>query len=94
MFSISLNDRDNIVLQGRLDTASADEARAFVDLHPQIGVIDLSDLHYISSAGLGVLLVVHKRLMRDGGALQLRGASPHIQEVMRYAGFDRLFELL
>jgi anti-sigma B factor antagonist len=51
----------------------------------------MTDLDYISSAGLGVLLSTHKRLMAGASGLQLVNVNPHIADIFRYSGFDRLF---
>ena len=91
MFEIGTGEEETIVFRGRLDTAQAEKARAFVDAHPTVGVFDLAELDYISSAGLGVLLVAHKRLMRSGGRLKLINVNKHIHDVFHYSGFLKLF---
>ena len=50
-------------------------------------------LEYISSAGLGVLLRAHKRLMNDSGGLRLVNVNQHINDIFTYSGFDKLFEI-
>jgi anti-anti-sigma factor len=54
-------------------------------------VLDLSGLEYISSAGLGVLLRTHKRLMSNESGLELVNVNKHIADIFRYSGFDKLF---
>ena len=93
MFDIAIGDNDTIRFSGRLDTAQADKARSFVDAHPELTTFDLAELEYISSAGLGVFLVAHKRLMRSGGGLKLVNVNNHIGDVLRYSGFDQLFHI-
>jgi anti-sigma B factor antagonist len=53
----------------------------------------MSGLEYISSAGLGVLLRTHKRLMASGGKLRLVNVGNHIYDIFKYSGFDQLFEV-
>jgi anti-anti-sigma factor len=93
MFEIGAGDDDVIFLKGRLDTAQADKARAYIDSSSDVSVLDFSELEYISSAGLGVLLVAHKRLMRSGGVLKLINVNNHIHDVFHYSGFDKLFDI-
>ena len=93
MFDIETAAEGVIVFRGRLDTAQAEKARSFIDARPEIGVFDFGELEYISSAGLGVLLVAHKRLMRTGGALKLINVNNHIHDVFHYSGFIKLFEI-
>ncbi len=93
MFEIGAGEEGVIYFKGRLDTAQADKARAFVDSSAELTVFDFAELDYISSAGLGVLLVAHKRLMRSGGALKLINVNNHINDVFHYSGFDKLFDI-
>ena len=55
--------------------------------------LDCSELEYISSAGLGVLLKTQKRLLATGGKLRLVGLKPHLRDIFTYSGFDQLFEI-
>jgi anti-anti-sigma factor len=91
MFEIGLNDRGEVVVSGRLDAAQAARAQEFLDAVRGGCVVNMADLEYISSAGLGVLLSTHKRLMAGQSALELVNVNPHIQDIFRYSGFDKLF---
>jgi anti-anti-sigma factor len=81
------------VLEGRLDAAQAPRAQEFLDRVTGRCVLDLGRLEYISSAGLGVLLRTHKRLAVTGHGIKLVNVSPHINDILGYSGFDRLFEI-
>lgn len=91
MFEIGLNERGEVVVSGRLDAASAPRAQEFLDGIDGGCVLDLGALEYISSAGLGVLLSTHKRLMAGRSGLELIHVNPHISDIFRYSGFDKLF---
>jgi len=94
MFEIEFGDSDSVVVEGRLDAAQAVKAQAFLD---QVGgqcVLDLAKLEYVSSAGLGVLLKTHKRLMGSGSGIKLINVNHHIHDIFRYSGFDKLFEIV
>jgi anti-anti-sigma factor len=91
MFEIGYNDRGEVAVSGRLDAAQAARAQEFLDAVNGSCVLDLSGLEYISSAGLGVLLRTHKRLMRGESDLELVNANKHIADIFRYSGFDKLF---
>ena len=54
---------------------------------------DLSQLDYISSAGLGLFVRTHKRLSAAGHALKLINPTPHVRNVFHYAGLDKIFGL-
>ena len=91
MFEIGYNDQGVIAVSGRLDAAHAPAAQEFFDAVEDVCVVDLAELGYISSAGLGVLLSTHKRLMSGQSGLELVNVNPHINDILRYSGFDKLF---
>lgn len=93
MFDAIQGGERGVVFKGRLDAAQSPKAQAFLDALADPGPIDMSGLEYISSAGLGVLLRTHKRLMASGGKLQLVNVGNHIYDIFKYSGFDQLFEV-
>ena len=93
MFQIGFDEAGRVVLEGRLDAAQAPHAQEFLDAVAQECVLDLGKLEYVSSAGLGVLLRTHKRLMTGGKGLKLVNVNSHINDIFMYSGFDKLFEI-
>ncbi len=93
MFQIEFDEASRIIAQGRLDAAQAPHAQEFLDAVTEECILDLGKLEYISSAGLGVLLRTHKRLMSSGGGLKLVNVNSHINDIFMYYGFDKLFEI-
>ena len=93
MFEIETPSAGQILFRGRLDAAQAAKAEEFLDGVVGEFVIDLSALEYISSAGLGVLLKAHKRLAGQGKSLQLVKVTNHINDIFKYSGFNRLFQI-
>jgi anti-sigma B factor antagonist len=81
-------------LSGRMDAAAAPAAEPFFECLEGTAEVDMAALEYISSAGLGVLLKSHKRLVATGGGLRLVEVNPHIAEILHYSGFDMLFEVV
>ena len=94
MFEIVLADDGTVIVEGRLDAAQAVKAQTFLDQVEGQCVLDLAKLEYVSSAGLGVLLKTHKRLMGVGSGIKLINVSHHIHDIFRYSGFDKLFEIV
>jgi anti-anti-sigma factor len=94
MFEIELAEDGSVAVDGRLDAAQAVKAQTFLDGVDGQCVIDLAKLEYVSSAGLGVLLKTHKRLMGSGNGIKLVNVSHHIHDIFRYSGFDKLFEIV
>jgi anti-anti-sigma factor len=94
MFEIARGTAGEIVLKGRLDAAQCDKALQFFDGVADPHVVDLAGLDYISSAGLGVLLKTQKRAMAAGRGLRIVNVNRHIADIFRYAGFDKIFEVV
>ncbi|MBI3941736.1 MAG: STAS domain-containing protein [Chloroflexi bacterium] len=87
---------DVVKLKGRLDGTSAPqletELKRLMDDNRFRILIDLSDVTYISSAGVKVLLGAVKAARRyNRGDVRLVGASPKVKEVFNLAGLDKLF---
>ena len=94
MFEISMGEQGQVVMSGRLDAAQCDRALQFFDGVARPHVVDLGGLEYISSAGLGVLLKTQKRAMAAGQGLRLVNVNRHIRDIFRFAGFDKIFEVV
>jgi anti-sigma B factor antagonist len=94
MFEIEFGDDGIVEVDGRFDAAQAVKAQAFLDQVEGQCVLNLAKLEYVSSAGLGVLLKTHKRLMGSGNGIKLINVNHHIHDIFRYSGFDKLFEIV
>lgn len=84
-------------LKGRLDTLSSSELeRKLTDLITQKEyklVLDFSQLDFISSSGLRVLLAAGKQLKSASGKMVLCALKEHVKEVFDVAGFTMLFSI-
>lgn len=82
-------------LSGRLDTTTAPELEAELKLSLD-GVahliLDFSDLEYISSSGLRVLLAAQKVMGRQGD-MTIRHVNESIMEVFEITGFSDLLTI-
>jgi anti-sigma B factor antagonist len=93
MLTIESGPDGAVVIAGRLDAAQSPKAQAFLDqVFGQVN-LDCRALEYISSAGLGVLLKTQKRLLTSSGKLRLTGVGPHLLDILKYSGFDQIFEI-
>ena len=67
-----------------------DEMRSFeADTH----VLDLSDIEFIDSAGLGMLLLARDEGEKSQRTVVLRGAKGQVKRMLEVARFDTLFQL-
>lgn len=82
---------------GRLDGANAatheKELLALLVGEVNSVAVDLSELDYVSSAGLRVLLVTAKAAKARGGSVTLKSPKPAILEVLRISGFDKILQV-
>jgi len=79
-----------IALRGRLDSFAAKIWQAFLEKNPpqfeQGIVLDLAEVNYISSAGIRILLGLHKLALARGAVLALANLQPYCQSVLEIAG--------
>jgi len=86
-----------VKLSGRLDSGTAQPAEE--NFAQVLGdgalrlAIDMSNLEYISSAGLRVLLVVAKKVQQAQGRVVLYGLVRNVREVFAISGFDKIFAI-
>ena len=56
-------------------------------------VLDFTNVEYISSAGLRVLLSMEKTMRRQQGSMILRHVNPAVKEIIRLAGFLQIMHV-
>ena len=93
MLEIKIGKNSELCLTGRFDASQVDKAKSVFSTIDGSKTVDFNDLDYISSAGLGVLLMTQKRLKDMGYQLILKNMNKHIREVFKYAGFDMIFQI-
>lgn len=80
-----------IALQGQVNSSNAVQVETEVLSVVQKGaknvLLNMTELSYISSAGLRVVLVLAKRLKQAGGKLVIYGMQAHVREVFDISGF-------
>lgn len=88
-------DKLTLAVSGRLDTTTAPELDA--ELKEALEgvtelVMDFSELEYISSAGLRVLLTAQKT-MNNQGSMELTGCNDTVKEIFEVTGFDSILTI-
>ncbi len=81
---------------GRLDAAVAirfkDEMRALTEDGPERVVLDMSDIDFLDSSGLGAVVAA----MKQAGStrkLELAGLTPTVKKVFRLTRMDTVFTI-
>lgn len=81
---------------GRIDTSTAknfEEGIMKIISDNQEIIISFSEINYISSAGLRVILVAGKKMASVKGQLALADMSEKIREVFKMSGFDKILKI-
>jgi anti-sigma B factor antagonist len=75
-----------LALNGRLDVQTGPSLDAVI---PQSGsvLLDLSELSYVSSAGLRSILQALKKTKSSGGVLRLCSIQPTVMKLLELSGF-------
>ena len=86
-----------IHVDGDIDTLTAPELQACLTAElketPQVFVIDMTEVRYISSMGLRVFLSHLKRVKAQNGSMVIAAASKLVNDVFRMSGFSNYFEM-
>jgi anti-anti-sigma factor len=82
-------------LNGRFDAFGSTELEKEIQKNQNdelvCAVIDMTNVEYLSSAGLRVMLALHKKLLKVNGSLALVGVQPYCKEVLDVTGFSNEF---
>ena len=83
-----------LTLNGRLDANTSpgfhEKLMATIATGASHVIVDLTEVVYLSSAGLRAFLAGAKKIAAQG-RLSLSGVRPHVAEVFEISGFDELF---
>ena len=92
--------RDGVVLvrvRGEIDFNRSPELHEalleVLEQKPRRVVIDLSNVAYIDSSGVGTLVDAQRRLKRDGGRVVLAGLQDRVRGVLEISGLDQFFTI-
>jgi anti-sigma B factor antagonist len=91
------NEKVLATVSGRLDTPSAVSAQQ--EITPLLEnadkeiILDCSNLEYISSSGLRLLLTIRKEAAAKGGKVIVKDINDDIKKVFMMTGFFNLFEI-
>lgn len=84
-----------VSLEGRLDTGTTPELSAAIETDVESAekvVLDMENLKYISSAGLRLLLSLHKKMAPKGG-LVIKNINETNKEILEFTGFSDILNI-
>ncbi|MCQ2095610.1 MAG: STAS domain-containing protein [Bacteroidaceae bacterium] len=86
-----------VSFSGELDTTAVNDVRTTLEpLMKDPGkeiTLDFSQLEYISSAGMRVLLALNKNATATNGKVIIKGMREDIKQLFQLTGFDSIFEM-
>lgn len=96
--SIEINVTGEVVtamLGGELDHHSARLMREAIDgavelNMPTLLIIDFSNVNFMDSSGIGLIMGRYRNLQKTGAELHITGASPQVYKMLRLAGIEKL----
>ncbi|CAH2215326.1 STAS domain-containing protein [Tepidibacter aestuarii] len=87
----------NIDVHGEIDIYTANELKdsliESVSLKPKDVVLNASNLEYIDSTGLGVLIGILKRLKTDEKDIYITNAKQNVKKIFNITGLDKIFKV-
>ncbi len=86
--TIEVGDRIDTVTAPDFENEILDEMGKFDSL-----IIDFSNLEYISSAGLRVLIATQKKLKPENIPMTIKNVNNTINEIFRMSGFDKILKI-
>lgn len=86
-----------LAVTGRIDSISSPDIQRRLEEMIMDGerriAVDLSGVHFLSSAGLRVFLIAQKALAKVGGEILLCKAPEGVMRVLTMTGFDRILRI-
>ena len=95
--SKNFNEKElTLAVEGRIDTITSQELEN--QINEEMGnfdslIMDFTDLEYISSAGLRVLIATQKKLKPDNIPFVIKNVNDAIGEIFRMSGFDKILKI-
>jgi anti-anti-sigma factor len=100
-FSVTVatdGDRATVALRGELDLSGVDRAREAVQeaeaASPSLLVLDFSQLDFIDSTGLEVVLRAARRAHDTGGRLVVQRPSRYVRKLLELTAIDRSLDIV
>ena len=56
-------------------------------------VIDMTEVEYLDSSALGMLLMLRERAGGDSAAIDIANCNPGVKKIFQTANFDKLFHI-
>ena len=83
-------------IEGRIDTITSQDLDE--EINNEFGnfdslIMDFTDLEYISSAGLRVLIITQKKLKPENIPFVIKNVNGPVGEIFRISGLDKILKI-
>lgn len=99
LLDMSRNGEELLVrITGEIDHHSAVKIRTQIDgeindMRPKRTVLILSEIDFMDSSGLGLIMGRYTRMQSIGGELLISGAGERIIKILKLAGLDKIVKI-
>lgn len=85
-----------LYIEGRIDTLTSQDLEK--EINDELGnfeslILDFTDVEYISSAGLRVLIATQKKLKEDNIPFIIKNVNDTVNEIFKMSGFDKILKI-
>ena len=93
----TVDDQMHVILAGSIYVEDAKDLReklvTLIDKGQKLFLFDLSQVDYIDSTGLGMLVFIQKQAQKRGGSIVLRGLHGIVKEIFELTRLTKVFEI-
>lgn len=93
-------ENDTVKISGVTELVAAnsfnfrDQVRASMNADQRFVEIDLSEISFLDSSGLGALIGIHKTTSTRNGMVRLVNPSPQVEQILQLTRTNRMFEVV
>lgn len=86
-------------LKGELDQCTAQSVKRELDgliADPNVKrlVLDMRDMSFMDSSGIGVILGRYRALQQRGGTLAVKNMNRHVEKIFLLSGMNQIIEIV
>jgi anti-sigma B factor antagonist len=94
MFRVEYNkDIQTVFLIGSFDTSKAEVVKGVLEKVENSIKVDMADLDFICSAGIGILVMTYRKLKEKGEDIRLVNLNDYIKKVFKVSMLDKIFNI-
>ena len=87
-----------VILRGEIDHHTAVSVRSEIDAliyetRPKGVVLDMSEIDFMDSSGLGLIMGRYALMQKIGGEMILRSPNERIMKILKLAGLERIIKI-